>query len=103
MESKLLSGVLQTNTTVRLQVADDLLKFLLNDSNTLAGFEDVDQLVTGLLAWLGSSHFKVSQTRSQYQCGWVLTLLCVYGALSSPMPLLNGACHDTTSPLSSFD
>lgn len=62
MESKLLSGVLQTNTTVRLQVADDLLKFLLNDSATLSGFEDVDQLVVGLIAWLGSSHFKVSQT-----------------------------------------
>lgn len=61
MESKLLSGVLQTNTTVRLQVADDLLKFLLNDSATLSGFEDVDQLVVGLIAWLGSSHFKVSR------------------------------------------
>ena len=64
MESKLLNGVLQTNTTVRLQVADDLLKYLLNDSTTLSGFEDVDQLVVGLVAWLGSSHFKVNQTEA---------------------------------------
>ena len=66
MEAKLLKGVLQTNTTARLQVADELLKFLLDEESSLDGFEDQDLLIEGLVSWLGSSHFKVSLYTSQY-------------------------------------
>ena len=61
MEERLVKGVLQSNTTVRLQVAEELLTFLSDPSSSLTGFEDLDQVVEGLVAWLGSSHFKVTR------------------------------------------
>jgi CLIP-associating protein 1/2 len=95
MESKLLKGVLQTNTTARLQVADDLLKFLLKDESSLDGFEDLDLLVEGLVAWLGSSHFKVSINSME-----IIVLICgknkpiIKHHLTSILPVLRERLGD---------
>ena len=52
MEERLVKGVLQSNTTVRLQVVEELLTFLSDPASSLSGFEDLDQVVEGLVAWL---------------------------------------------------
>ena len=59
MEAKILSGVLSTDTHVRLQAGDQLLGYLRDDNNDLEEFEDLDRLIGGLASWMGSSNFKV--------------------------------------------
>nr|WAW84823.1 CLASP 1/2 [Halisarca dujardinii] len=95
METQLTKGVLQTNTTARLQIADRLHEFLSKDDASLDSFDDPGELVEGLVAWLGSSHFKVSINAMD-----LIGLLCgkskivVKHRLSSILPALRERLGD---------
>lgn len=60
MEARLLASVLQTDTHKRLTAADEITDYLKRDENNLEDFAELDRLVAGLAAWMGSSNFKVS-------------------------------------------
>lgn len=59
MESKILSGVLSTDTHVRLQAGELLLEYLRDESNQLEQYEELDALISGLANWMSSSNFRV--------------------------------------------
>lgn len=60
MEDKLLAGVLSPETHTRLSTGEQLIEYFTDDDNSPDSFEDLDRLIGGLAAWMGSSHFKVS-------------------------------------------
>ena len=60
MEARILASVLQTDTHKRLAAADEISEYLKKDETTLDEFVELDRLVSGLAAWMGSSNFKVS-------------------------------------------
>lgn len=64
-EAKLLAGVLATETHTRLAVGEQLIEYFKDNSNSPANFEELDRLIAGLAAWMGSSHFKVSELVSE--------------------------------------
>ena len=78
MEAKILSGVLSSETHVRQVAGDQLLEYLRDDSNNIAEFEELDRLIGGLVAWMGSSNFRVSQKKKS-QCHMV----CGFGQWGS--------------------
>ena len=59
MEARLLASVLQTDTHKRLAAADEISEFFKKDDTNLDEFAELDRLVAGLAAWMGSSNFKV--------------------------------------------
>ena len=61
VEAKLLAGVTQTDTHLRLQAADGLLEYFKDESREPEDFPDFDRLVSGLAAWMGSSNSKVRE------------------------------------------
>ena len=61
MEEKLLTGVLATDTHTRLVVGEQLIDYFKDDRNSPDAFEELDRLIAGLAAWMGSSHFKVRE------------------------------------------
>ena len=60
MEARILASVLQTDTHKRLAAAEEISEFLKKEDNSLDEFAEMDRLVTGLAAWMGSSNFKAS-------------------------------------------
>lgn len=60
MEARILASVLQTDTHKRLAAADEISEYLKKDETSLDEFLELDRLVTGLAAWMGSSNFKVN-------------------------------------------
>lgn len=60
MESKILAGVLQSDTHTRLQAGEQLLEYLRDEENQLGEFEDLEELIKGLANWMSSSNFRVS-------------------------------------------
>ena len=60
MESKILAGVLQSDTHTRLQAGEQLLEYLRDEGNQLGEFEDLEELIKGLANWMSSSNFRVS-------------------------------------------
>lgn len=63
MEKKLLAGVLATETHTRLAIGDQVFDYFKDESNLPEEFEDFDMLISGLAAWMGSSHFKVCTSK----------------------------------------
>ena len=59
MEAKLLTGVLQSDTHIRQQAAEELLEWVKCEENDPAAFPELDRLVGGLVGWMTSSNFKV--------------------------------------------
>ena len=59
MEEKLLTDVLSTETQRRLTTGDRVLEYFRDENNIPEEFQDLDTLIAGLAAWMGSSHFKV--------------------------------------------
>ena len=64
METRLLASVLQTDTHKRLAAAEEISEYLKKEENSLDDFAELDRLVSGLAAWMGSSNFKVSLSMS---------------------------------------
>ncbi len=60
MDPKILSGILSTDTNTRLQAGDQLLDYIRIDSNNIGEDEELDRLIGGLAAWMGSNNFRVS-------------------------------------------
>ena len=60
MEARILASVLQTDTHKRLAAADEISEYLKKDETSLDEFLELDRLVSGLAAWMGSSNFKVN-------------------------------------------
>lgn len=59
LDPKILSGVLHSDTHVRLQAGEQLLEYLRNEDNDLEEFEELEGLISGLANWMSSSNFKV--------------------------------------------
>ena len=59
VEAKLLAGVIQTDTHLRLQAAEGLVEYFKDESHDPEDFPEFDRLVSGLAAWMGSSNAKV--------------------------------------------
>ena len=64
MEARILASVLQTDTHKRLGAADEIADFFKKEDNSLDEFAELDRLVAGLAAWMGSSNFKVCLKQS---------------------------------------
>lgn len=67
MEAELLAGVIQTDTHKRLQVAEQLLGYFKKEE-AVDEFPDFERLISGLAAWIGSSHFKVHFLQHYTSC-----------------------------------
>ena len=63
MEAKLLTGVLQTDTYVRLQVAEEMTEYFKKEENSPEEFPELDRLIVGLATWMSSSNSKVGSER----------------------------------------
>ncbi len=68
MEVKILTGVLSSDTHTRLQAGDQLLEYIRDESNIIAEFDELDRLIGGLSAWMGSSNFRVSLLKLRFKC-----------------------------------
>ena len=75
MEARILASVLQTDTHKRLAAAEEISEFLKKEDNSLDEFAEMDRLVTGLAAWMGSSNFKASNG-GQREGGRKVLVLC---------------------------
>ncbi len=61
METKLLAGVMQTDTYVRLQVAEELAEYFKKEENVPEDFPELERLIAGLGSWMSSSNSKVDR------------------------------------------
>lgn len=59
METRILAGVLQSDTHQRLTVGEEALEYFKKDCHKPKDFPELERLVGGLAAWLSSSNFKV--------------------------------------------
>lgn len=58
----LLSEILATDTTRRLQAGTALQAYLSEEENSVYDFDEQDRLLAGLVTWVNSSHPKVLQS-----------------------------------------
>ncbi len=63
MEARLLAGVVQTDTYIRLQVAEELTEYFKKEEHSPEDFPELERLIAGLGSWMSSSNSKVGRRR----------------------------------------
>ena len=84
MESKILAGVLHSDTHIRLQSGEQLLDYLRDENNELAEYEELESLIGGLANWMTSSNFRVSIKRLKIITMWlvgIVVILCMAASI----------------------
>ena len=59
MDPKILTGILHSDTHIRLQAGEQLLEYLRSEQNELEELEELESLISGLANWMTSNNFKV--------------------------------------------
>jgi hypothetical protein len=57
--TKILNGILNNEAHARLIAGEQLLTYLRNEDNDLEHFDQLEDLINGLVNWMSSSNFRV--------------------------------------------